>query len=110
VNSPKATDTKNGSACESLQSLEIRIAALHWIVLLRNTVTERNLTECEVNSPDGYHAVQFGRCVYITALRYSLTKLNVFECCKIVICTESDFEKFANIKLEDIPSLAKEVD
>jgi hypothetical protein len=73
VNSPNATDTKNGSACESLQSLEIRITALHWIALLRNTVTERNLTECEGKSPEGYHAVQFGRCVHFTALRYSLS-------------------------------------
>jgi hypothetical protein len=69
------------------------------------------LTECEGNSPDGYHAVQFGRRVYFSALRYPLSnKLNGFESCKTLICTESDFEKFANIKLQDNPSLAKEAD
>jgi hypothetical protein len=73
VNSPNATATKDGSACESLQSLVIRITALYWIVLLRNMVTGRNLTECEGNSPEGYHAVQFGRRVYFTALRYFLS-------------------------------------
>jgi len=49
VNSPSATDTKDGSACESLQSLELHITALDWFMLLRNTVTERNLMECESN-------------------------------------------------------------
>ena len=49
VNSPSATDTKDGTACESLQSLEIRISALDWIMLLRSVLTERILTECAVN-------------------------------------------------------------
>jgi hypothetical protein len=40
VNSPSATDTKDGSACESLQSLEIYITALDWIMLLRSVVRE----------------------------------------------------------------------
>jgi predicted CoA-binding protein len=40
VNSPSATDTKDESACESLQSLEICIIALDWIMLLRSVVRE----------------------------------------------------------------------
>jgi len=40
VNSPSATDTNDESTCESLQSLEIRITALDWIMLLLNMVTE----------------------------------------------------------------------
>ena len=39
VNSTSATDTKDGSACESVQSREIRITALDWIMLLRSVVT-----------------------------------------------------------------------
>jgi len=50
VKSPSATDIKDGSACESLQSLEMRITALDWFVLLRNMVRERSLTEFESNS------------------------------------------------------------
>jgi len=49
VNSPSATDTKDWTACESPQSLELYIIAMDWIMLLRNTLTERNLTECEGN-------------------------------------------------------------
>ena len=74
VNSLSATDTKDGSACESLQSLEICITALDWI--MRNMVTERNLTDCEGNSPEGCHAVQFCRHVYLTVLRYSVSNKN----------------------------------
>jgi len=47
TNPNSVTDTNNGCACEFLQSLEIRIAALDWIMLLRYMVTERILTECE---------------------------------------------------------------
>ena len=43
MNSPSATDTKDGSAYESLQSLEIRIIAMDWIVLLCAMVRETNL-------------------------------------------------------------------
>jgi len=46
VNSPIATDKTDGSACESLQSLENHITALDWIVLLCYMVTEGNLKEC----------------------------------------------------------------
>ena len=73
VNSPSATDTKDGSECESVQSLEFRIIALDWIVLLRNMIREKNLTECEGNILEECHALQFGRHVYFTALRYSLS-------------------------------------
>jgi hypothetical protein len=87
VKSPSAADTNDGSACESLQSLENRITALNWIVLLRNMFTERNLTECEGTSPDGYHAVQFGRSVYFTALRYSLSnkiqRIRMLQACNL---------------------------
>ena len=44
VNVPCSTDTKDGSACESLKLLEIHITALGWIMLMRNMGTERNLT------------------------------------------------------------------
>jgi len=47
TNTNSATDTNNGSACEFLQSLEIRIAALDWIMLLRFMVTVRTFTGCE---------------------------------------------------------------
>jgi hypothetical protein len=67
VNSPSATDTKGGAACESLQSLEIHITELDWIMLLRSVVTERNLTECESNCLGWRDAVQFDRQVYVTA-------------------------------------------
>jgi hypothetical protein len=50
VYSPTATNIKDGSACESLLSLEIRITALDWFVLLRIMVTERILTEFEDKS------------------------------------------------------------
>ena len=33
VRSPSTTDTKDGSACESLQTLEIRFTALDWDLL-----------------------------------------------------------------------------
>jgi hypothetical protein len=33
MNSLSAEDKKDGSACESVQSLEIHITALHWILL-----------------------------------------------------------------------------
>ena len=49
VNSPNATDTKAGTACEYLQPLEIRITALDWFRLLRNMVMEKNLRVCEGN-------------------------------------------------------------
>jgi len=49
VNSPSATDTKFGTACEYLQPLEIRITALYWFRLLRNMVMEKNLRVCEGN-------------------------------------------------------------
>jgi hypothetical protein len=49
LNSPSAADTKDGSACESLQSLEIRISALDWIMLLRSVLTEKILKECAGN-------------------------------------------------------------
>jgi len=52
MNSPSATDTKEGSASESLQSLEILITALHWVMLLRNVFMGRNLTEFEGNCLD----------------------------------------------------------
>jgi hypothetical protein len=74
VNSTNATTTKNGPACESLQPLDILNTALDWNVLLLNMVTERNLTECEGNSSEVYHALQFGRRVYFTTLRYPLSK------------------------------------
>ena len=45
VNAP--CSIKDGAACESLQSLELHITALNWIVLMRNMGTERNLAECE---------------------------------------------------------------
>ena len=49
VNSPSVTDTKDGSACESLQSLETRISALYWIMLLRSVLTEKILKDCAGN-------------------------------------------------------------
>jgi len=61
LKSPSATDINDGSACESLKSLEIRIIALDWIVLLRNMVRERILTEFEVNSLEWGDHVHFGR-------------------------------------------------
>jgi hypothetical protein len=50
VNSLSATDTKDGSAGESLQSLEIRFKELDWVMLLRWMVREnfRILLEFEV--------------------------------------------------------------
>jgi hypothetical protein len=60
VNAPSSTDTKNGSACESLQSLELHVTALDWIMLLGIMVTERNLTECESNCLVWRAALQFG--------------------------------------------------
>jgi len=66
VNSPSATDTKDGSACQSLQSLELHITALEWIMLLRNMITQRNLTECESNCLGWSDAMQFGWHVYVT--------------------------------------------
>jgi len=44
MNSPNAMDTKNGSAFEPLLSLEIRITALDWIMLLCSRVRESSLT------------------------------------------------------------------
>jgi len=44
VNSPSAKDTKDGSACESVASLEIHISTLEWSTLLWNEVRERILT------------------------------------------------------------------
>jgi hypothetical protein len=40
VKSLGATFTKDGSPCESLQSLEIRVTELDWIMLLRSMVRE----------------------------------------------------------------------
>jgi hypothetical protein len=40
VNSFSDTDTKDGSAGDSLQSLEFRVIELDWIMLLRSIVIE----------------------------------------------------------------------
>jgi hypothetical protein len=40
VNSLSATDTKDGTAGDYLQSLEIRVTELDWIMLLRSMVKE----------------------------------------------------------------------
>jgi hypothetical protein len=49
VNSLSTTDTKDGSAGESLQSLEIRVTELDWNMLLSSMVREnfRILSEFE---------------------------------------------------------------
>ena len=50
MNLPSATDLKDGFACETLQSLEIRINALDWNMLLRDMVKEEKyiiLSYCE---------------------------------------------------------------
>jgi len=73
VNTPSATDTKDGSACEYLQSLEIHVTALDWIMLLRSMVGERILKECEGIYLECCKFVQFGRHVYNTALRYCMS-------------------------------------
>ena len=67
VNSSNPTDTKDGSAYESLQSLEIHITALDGIMLLRTMVMERNLMECEGKCLLWCDAVQFGKHVYVAA-------------------------------------------
>ena len=67
VHSPSATDTKDWTACESLQSLEFCIRVLDCIILLRNMITERNVTECERNSLGWRDAVQFVTHIYFTA-------------------------------------------
>jgi len=60
VNSPSATDIKDGSACEFLQSFEIRITTLDRIGFLSFVVVERNLTKCECSCLEYCDAVQFG--------------------------------------------------
>jgi len=60
VNSPSATDIKDGSSCEFLQSFEIRITALDWTVFLHFVVEERNLTKCECSCLEYCDAVQLG--------------------------------------------------
>ena len=83
VNSPSATDTKDWTACESPQSLELYITALDWIMLLRNIVMERYLTKCEINCLGWCDAKQFGRHVYVTAqiwyMSIKITRLHVKE-------------------------------
>jgi hypothetical protein len=74
VNSPSATDTKDGSAFQILQSFEIRITALDWIMLLREMVTERILEECEGKFLEKADVIQLGTSVCYTALRYFLGK------------------------------------
>jgi hypothetical protein len=74
VNSPSATDIKDGSAFQILQSFEIRITALDWIVLLREMVTVRILRECIGNCLEKGDVIQLGTNVCYTALRYCLGK------------------------------------
>ena len=47
VKAPCSTNTNGGSAWKFLQSLELHVTALDWIMVRRNMVTERNLTEGE---------------------------------------------------------------
>ena len=47
VKAPCSTDTNGGSDWKFLQSLELHVTALDWIMVRRNMVTERNLTEGE---------------------------------------------------------------
>ena len=70
VNAPSSTDTKDGCACESLQSLELHFTALDWIVLMRNMVKERNLRECESNCLGWRDAPQFGIQIYFMTPNY----------------------------------------
>jgi hypothetical protein len=65
MNSLSATDTKNGSTCESLQSLEIRIIALDWIMLLRYMVSETILKFCQNE--------EFCRHIDVTAHSHSMS-------------------------------------
>jgi len=65
--SPIATDVKDGSACEYLQSLEIIVTALHWIMLLQSVVTLVIMNECEGNCLEWWDAVQSGIHVYVAA-------------------------------------------
>ena len=67
VHSPSATDTKDWTACGYLQSLELYITALDWITLLRNTMTERNLTECERNCLGWRDVLHFSTQIYVIA-------------------------------------------
>jgi hypothetical protein len=67
VSAPWSTDTKDGSNCEFLQSLELHTTAMNWIMLLRNVVTERYVTECESNCLVWRDTVQFGRKGYVIA-------------------------------------------
>jgi len=66
VKSPNATDTKEKSAFEILQSLEIIITALDCIMLLRSKVRESNMTYCEGYCLEFIEDLQFGRDVIIT--------------------------------------------
>jgi hypothetical protein len=65
MNSPSATDTMDGSTCESLQSLEIRITALDWIMLLRYMVSKTILEFCQNK--------KFCRPIYVTAHSHSMS-------------------------------------
>jgi len=65
MNTPSATDIKGRPACESLQSLDIRINALDWITLLHNVVTYTILEFCQ--------NVNYGRYDYITKHIHSLS-------------------------------------
>ena len=67
VHSPSATGTKDWTACESLQSLEFCIRLLDFIILLRNMITERNVTKCKRNCLGWRDAIQFGTHIYVTA-------------------------------------------
>jgi hypothetical protein len=90
VKSPSATDTKDGSAFESLQSLEIRISALNWIMLLLKLVIERILTECEGNCLEKGDFMQLDTNVYDTALRYFLSN----ETTQLHMLQDSNFHSY----------------
>jgi hypothetical protein len=72
VNQSSAADTKDGSACQSVPSLEIRINAVDWIMLVRF---------CYGKKFDGMWGCVFsGVTAYISADMYKLQ--HQFATCK----------------------------
>jgi hypothetical protein len=69
VNSPSATHTKDwtSTSSEFLQSLKLQFNALDWFMLLRNMVTEINLTEIESNCLGWRDGVEFRTQIYVIA-------------------------------------------
>jgi hypothetical protein len=83
VKSLNETDTNVRSSCESLQSLELHITALDWIM-----VTERNLAECESNCLGDvmpYSLVHSSKSLHKTDT--CITKLYGVACWKILTFT-----------------------